>query len=411
MTSFRTSVVALIALSPFACMPPASSVDDSLLLAEVIEMTAPAPPGSQFPRLSSAGNRLRLNWLQPDAEEGFWIVATAASDGNGWESTRTVTRSDELFVNWADFPSVVEAPDGVLTAHWLQKSGPGTYAYDVRMSLSRDGGDTWAPSFTPHRDGVAAEHGFVTLVPAGDGSVNAVWLDGREMVDDGPMTLRSTTIAPDGTLGEDALLDPRVCECCQTGAALVGNDMVAVYRDRSDDEVRDIWSVARREGVWQAPVRVAADNWQIPGCPVNGPALASNGGSLAVAWFGLVGGAPEVKLAFSHDVGASWSVPILVERGTDGAVTSGRVDLRWIDDSRVAVSWLTGVEQTGEIRVQAADAGGLIGSPVVVGTTSSSRSAGFPRMIRHRDRLIFAWTVPGDPPTIRMAALPLGAAD
>jgi hypothetical protein len=53
--------------------------------------------------------------------------------------------------------------NGTLAAHWLQKSGPETYAYDVRLAYSTDDGRTWAPSFLPHHDGAKREHGFAAL--------------------------------------------------------------------------------------------------------------------------------------------------------------------------------------------------------------------------------------------------------
>ncbi|MBK8324867.1 MAG: hypothetical protein IPL06_19865 [Betaproteobacteria bacterium] len=70
------------------------------------------------------------------------------------------------------------------------------------MSQSADGGRTWSTPVTPHRDGTASEHGFVSLV-ADTGGVLAVWLDGRKT--GGPtrkapgpmpdMTLRAASIA------------------------------------------------------------------------------------------------------------------------------------------------------------------------------------------------------------------------
>ena len=68
-----------------------------------------------------------------------------------------MTSGEDLFVNWADVPSVVLLDDGTLAAHWLQCSGLPMYAYDVRLSWSRDAGKTWdavdhsAPRWHRHR--------------------------------------------------------------------------------------------------------------------------------------------------------------------------------------------------------------------------------------------------------------------
>jgi len=172
----------------------------------------------------------------------------------------------------------------------LQSNGPDTMAYEVGISRSLDGGESWSESVVPHGDGTQTEHGFVSLVPEADGGFTAVWLDGRNTGDRSagtrpPMTLRSARFDGDGIEGPEALLDPRICDCCQTSAAYFGDNLVVAYRDRSEDEIRDIWSVRRTPEGWQDPVRVAHDDWQIPGCPVNGPAVAAGENGGAVAWF------------------------------------------------------------------------------------------------------------------------------
>ena len=83
-------------------------------------------------------------------------------------------------------------PNGTIVGHWLQKSGPDTYAYDVRLSYSKDDGKTWSPSFIPHHDGTKTEHGFASLFPLGDG-LGAIWLDGRNMKR--PPVTTSTAVA------------------------------------------------------------------------------------------------------------------------------------------------------------------------------------------------------------------------
>jgi hypothetical protein len=86
-------------------------------------------------------------------------------DRNGWSEAQTVSQGENWFVNWADFPSVVDLKDGSLTAHWLVKSGSSTYAYDVSILRSKDGGKSWSKPIVPHRDNTKTEHGFVSLIP------------------------------------------------------------------------------------------------------------------------------------------------------------------------------------------------------------------------------------------------------
>ena len=68
------------------------------------------------------------------------------------ETPSTVIERRDLFVNWADFPSVIATPSGRLLVHWLQRSGAGRYAYDVRIAQSTDAGATWSADTLLHTD-------------------------------------------------------------------------------------------------------------------------------------------------------------------------------------------------------------------------------------------------------------------
>jgi hypothetical protein len=98
---------------------------------------------------------------------------------NGWSEAQTITSGSSFFVNWAGFPSLLPLQNGLLAAHWLQKSGKGVYAYHVMVSVSRDAGKTWTKPVSPHSDRSENEHGFVSLVDQGQGSFAAFWLDAR----------------------------------------------------------------------------------------------------------------------------------------------------------------------------------------------------------------------------------------
>jgi hypothetical protein len=385
----------------------------------VRETASPAAPGSAQSNLAvDKRGRVYLSWIER-LEKNRFALRFATREGAGWSAPRTIAEGANWFVNWADFPSIAALPDGSLAAHWLVKSGPAVYAYDVHVSRSFDGGRSWSPSHVPHRDGTQTEHGFVSMFPAAGGHLAAVWLDGREMKTTaaagdghnnssaaapaskaagdghghGQMTLRYATLgrARKGFRIEDeALLDARVCECCQTSAALTSEGPVVVYRDRSDAEVRDISIVRlRRDGRWSAPVQVHADNWRLDGCPVNGPSVAASGRRVAVAWFTLADtNTPHVRLAFSRDAGASFSPPVKVDDGDP----VGRADVLLLDDGSALVSWIERAKGGAEVRVRRVHPDGRRGDAITVAPSGAARSSGFPQMIRARDRIVFSWT-------------------
>ncbi len=366
--------------------------------AQVRELPSPAGAGSGQPNLAVAPDgRVYLSWIER-LGEGRFSLRFAVKEGDGWSTPRVIAEGSNWFVNWADFPLMIALPDGSLAAHWLVKSGVGTFDYDVTISRSFDGGKTWDAPFIPHRDGVKAEHGFVSLFAAKDGSLAAVWLDGREMKPAegshdhgrGNMTLRYVKIKRNGAMVDDAALDTRVCECCQTSAAMTADGAVVVYRDRSEGEkeIRDISIVRLRKDKWSAPRPVFQDGWELNGCPVNGPVIAAAGRRVAVAWFTGADKTSRVKLAFSNDEGETFGQPIAVD---DGA-PAGRVDVLLLDDGSALVCWLEKLPEGGAIRVRRVKPDGQRDEAVTVAPSGTARSNGFPQMARAGDTLVFAWT-------------------
>jgi len=364
--------------------------------AQVREIPSPAGANSVVPNLTVAPNgRVYLSWIEK-LDGGRFSLRFSIKEKDGWSTPRVIAEGTNWFVNWADFPSMIALKDGSLAAHWLVKSAPGTFDYDVTISRSFDGGKTWEKPFVPHRDGVQAEHGFVSLLQAKDGSLAAIWLDGREMKSakeshnhgHGNMTLRYVKIKRDGTLTDEALLDTKVCECCQTSAAMTSDGAVAVYRDRSDTEMRDISIVRLRDGKWSEPKTLFPDNWKLNGCPVNGPSIAATGRRVAVAWFTGVNNQSRVKLVFSHDAGANFDAPIIVDDGNP----IGRVETLLLDDGSALVVWLEKLSDGGAVRVRRIHPDGKRDEAVTIAPSGTARSNGFPQMVRTGKTLVFAWT-------------------
>ena len=371
-------------------------------------LPSPAGPGSGEPNLAVDDDGLvYLSWLERTADSSH-VLRVASLEGTRWGATHDIARGHDFFANWADFPSVAALGGGRLAVHWLQLEGAGKYAYGVRIAQSSDGGATWSAPVIPHRDSLQAEHGFASLFAAEGDSLGAVWLDGRksEMPDSArEMMLASTTIAADGGLGAERFLDRRICDCCQTAMARTGEGWVVVYRDRSASEVRDIYAVRLTAAGWSEPTSVHDDRWTINACPVNGPAIASRGDTLAVAWFTGAGDTARVHVAFSHDAGATFGAPARVDDGNP----AGRVDVELDDRGRALVSW---VERTGgegaEVRLRAVRNDGAVSPASIITASSAARASGFPRMVRAGDHLVIAWTEPGSIGRVRVARARLG---
>jgi hypothetical protein len=401
----------IVVVSVFGCTARRDT-DQSL---KIQRTDSPAGVDSREPDLNAtADGRIVMSWVEKLSEKRY-ALRFAIRDANKWSEVRTVSEGDNWFINWADFPSVIALSDGSLAAHWLVKSGSATYAYDVNIARSKDGGWTWSRPIVPHTDQTRTEHGFVSLLPLRDGRVGAVWLDGRNMKDvkeddehqpsAASMTLRYAAIDAKGELSDERQLDERVCECCQTAAAVTSTGVIAVYRDRSYEEVRDIYTVRQSNGTWSLPAAIHSDNWKINGCPVNGPSIAADGRRVAVAWFTQANDQARVMLAFSEDAGARFGKPVIVDDGQ----AVGRVDVLLLPDGSALVCWLSGTVEAGEIKVRRIAQDGRPGPISPIATTDISRFSGFPRMARLGNTVHFAWTEFGTPSYVRTAVADVSA--
>ena len=386
---------ALVSGCSNAAVPPADVTLSEPPGPIVIELKSPAGPGSGGPGVTAgADGRVYLSWLEPASPEGDQL-RFSVREGQGWSEPRTIASGTNWFVNPADFPSLAVMAGGTLAAHWLVMSGGDeSEAYNVQLVFSSDKGDTWTKPVVPHRDGKKRQHGFVSLVPTSDGNIGALWLDGRRMPNEveGDMALMYTTIGPNGKLGPEVQLDGRTCECCQTSMAATQEGLVAVYRDRSEKEIRDISIVRSRNGQWSGPEPLSQDGWEIPGCPVNGPAVSSNGKNVAVAWFTGVNDKPQVYALLSGDSGQSFGQKIRI----DGGNPVGRVDVVSLPSGAAAVSWIERAGDAAEVHVRQAGADRVLAAPVKVSGAAGVRSGGFPRMALSGSEIVIAWADSSD---------------
>jgi hypothetical protein len=289
--------------------------------------------------------------MEPQGEMTALNFATLVD--SALTSTRTVMLEPKMFVNWADLPSVTHVEGDHWLAHWLRYSAEKTYTYDVVTAQSFDDAANWTEPVTAHSDGTQSEHGFVSMYRDADG-VALLWLDGRKTVDpstenplDTAMTLRTAIITPRGEKVDEHVVDESVCDCCQTDVAVSSKGPIAVYRDRTSDEIRDIYVARFIDGAWQAGERLHADNWQIAGCPVNGPAIVAEDDLVAVAWFAVSDDSPRVRAIVSRDGGESFGQPIDIAQGR----LSGYVGLAALPDQSLAVSWV-GKNESGNNALQ-----------------------------------------------------------
>lgn len=369
---------------------------------------SPAKANSFYPRLTLSADKqeLHMSWYTRGESDSTELY-TAAWEAGDWSSASLVAAGDNWFVNWADFPNLLVFGDGHKAVSYLQKSGDDLFSYDVHLKLKPEGSEGWTTPVVPHSDGTKTEHGFVSLVSTNDDAIGLLWLDGRDYETgadhsghdshgSGDMSIRFARIDANARILEEHELDDRTCDCCQTAITATPSGLIAVYRDRSADEVRDIAYTRYEKGNWTTPKTLFADNWQIKGCPVNGPAIAAMGNEVAVAWFTGAKDSNKVQLIRSRDEGKSWAPPVVI----DEQKPIGRVDVSLLPDRSALVSWL---DAEGSLKVKRIREDGSTAGSATVAKLEGSRSSGFPQMECSHDTLYLAWTDIGEQKQLKLA--------
>jgi len=347
-----------------------------------------AERGSNGPQLTVSKKGVLVSWLESGDEGATLKFAERAA--SGWTPAVKVASGEDWFVTDADTPSVLRLSNGTLVADWMQASSEEFEASNLRLTYSKDDGKTWAKSFLPHHDGTITQHAFATLFERPDGTLGLVWLDGRLTVKDrekGPMTIRYGAYDAQWKQTSDRALDAKVCDCCTTSVAMTTDGPIVVYRDRTDNEVRDIYVTRNENGVWTPGKAVHSDGWRIEACPINGPAVSARGRDVVVAWFAAPNDQGRAYAAFSNDAGRTFGNPVRL----DDAASLGKVDIEMLDDGSAVATWVEFANQRSSFRLRRVERSGTKSAPITIAGATGGRIGGVPRLARAGNELVFAW--------------------
>ena len=416
----RPMTLALLVLAVAAChrdVPaPATAVTAAAAPAgldkpwSVHDWPLPSTIGSAQPDLAlTPDGRVLLSWISSVSGRRNALQFVAMADNGHWQSApRTIAVGNTLMANWANVPHIAQTADGAFWVQFMQQRGSG-HAGDVALSHSSDGGFNWSAPIAVNDDGVEAEHGFAALWPASRDSIGVAWLNGGEGGDagtahggagmdaddgmqhgEGRTSLRAAVFDMNLQRGNAAVLDAKTCDCCQSEIVATARGPLLAYRDRSDQEVRDIVVVRNDGGNWGKPVLVHADGWVMRGCPVNGPAIAAHGDNVVVAWFTAANERPLVQVARSGDAGDSFGAPVVLEQG---AAVQGRAAVA-LDARQAFVLWLR--EDAGGqslwLSRRSPDLARELQRIEVAKLQGRGRGTGFPQIVLRDGDAYIAWT-------------------
>jgi len=368
---------------PVPVAPPPTLEFEALTLEQGIQGATP-----QLSR--SADGSIHLIWVADTEVEGEASLQYLRWTDGKWSTPYALEKGRGWFRNWADFPQFREGAEGAALVTWLAYAADGK-SYGIMYRKRREAGAAWSMPEVLHQDREAVEHGFVSLVPLAEGRFFANWLQSEK---EGPPTaLMGAIVGSDGVMQEEQVLDALVCDCCGTDSVVLPSGRVLIaYRDRSEEEIRDIRVLKGMPGEpesWGDPTAVGQERWRTASCPVNGPALDADGSFVALAFFsggGRTG--TSVRLAFSRGGGQRW-MPAKILAG--GKQVLGRVDVAVMPDKGpVVVSWLEKTEEGAVWCARAIPRQGAMGPILRFAEVQGGRNDGFLQLVSHPEGVLTA---------------------
>lgn len=354
----------------------------------VDELPNPAAQSSLAPAITvGTDSRVLLSWVEPtvpakasaDHHHGAKSTgdtvntlkfASLAANEKAWSPAQPIVSDRTVTMSSADFPLLGIDGAGTIYALWTDGHG------GARWTKSTDTGATWSnPSAWTATDHEVEKFALQRTI---DGRILVAWLDGRGHKTGGKMQQLYARYV-DQPERADQLIDPAVCDCCQTSlAAFLDGGVLVAYRGRTEDEIRDIRTARFADTSWQPPRPLNNDGWHITACPINGPRVATDGSRVAAAWYTAADSEPRVLVSYSPDAGNRWVMPLRIDRGRP----VGHVDVTLLHDGAILVTWL---ESDGSLWLRRITPEFAATELVQLAGPGVASVRGVPRMVLRRD--------------------------
>lgn len=215
-------------------------------------------------------------------------------------------------------PGLAIGRQGRVYATWTTPKGDhGSFAGDLMLARSTDGGTTFESPIVVNDDAQLIGHSFETIAAGPGDNVYVGWLDDRHKNKSGAGVLFARSSDAGKTIEANVTVDGMACPCCRPASAIgPDGDIWLSWRKTFEGNVRDIVLARAQDGTlaFPPPVLVHEDGWVFSACPHRGPSLGfDKSGRLYVAWYTEgTDETPRLMFATSDDEGKTFSAPILL---------------------------------------------------------------------------------------------------
>lgn len=335
------SVLTAVALCLLAgCSPSANdsigSIKESAHPLRVMVSTLDIDSAEPSIAVDATGN-LYVAYVEHAADKSadIYIRKYDGEFGPIGEKVRINPTSGQVRAWQGDQPTIQIAPDGTIYVGWnLLVKNETRAGNDLMLSVSSDGGKTFATPVKVNDDSVPASHGMHGLAINGD-TVYVAWLDERYLIKQSKSAGAShhKGVEPDAelyfavsnnggkTFSANKKIGSQICPCCKVQTALDASGKLYIsWRQVLDGNLRHIAVASTADGgkTFTERTIVSDDKWEMNACPVSGaPMLVGDDGRLNIAWFTAgEAGEPGLYFAESTDGAKSFTPRRLLTPGT-----------------------------------------------------------------------------------------------
>ena len=287
-------IIVLIVLVT-SCGSPAKKDDSHAMAVCISDSTRMA---TSVYLASDEKNNPVISWCETDgAGNKFFYLSFFDTVAARFSSAINIPIEQNVSLHEEGMPKIAVKGDGNIVAIY-EISSPtkeNKYAGDVRYVQSFDKGKSWSQPRYVHADTAAGKsRSFASIARLSNGEIGACWLDvALDYKKEGRPVKFAVTKGNNGFTNE-IVIDSIACQCCRTAISSDDNGNISVvYRDIINDSIRDISvSLSADNGQsFSRPVLFSGDNWNINGCPHNGPGVINAGDVTYATWF--TGGAQK----------------------------------------------------------------------------------------------------------------------
>ena len=398
----------------------------------IVTLSAPdaGPSGDAALAVDPGSGDLLLSWVSGDSGNRHLRFARSSDGGDTWSDPVSVTPDPDDVgpPHGESAPRLVVASGGRVALVWSQSvpvAGRQWPASNIRSARSLDGGRSWSRPVTLNDDSASAPgtHTFHGAAWAGDSGLVAAWLDERGAENFSghhhplPNTAADPTSEPDarifvasspdfgGRWEKNHAVWGAVCPCCRVSLARrTDGGITAAWRQHLPGNVRDVVTAPLMPAPAE-PRRVHRDDWEYPGCPHTGPAIAiAADGTRHVAWYtGKPGGAGIYYAALPDGIDSvAAATPLVV-----GTVPTAHAALQPAADGGALVALDVSPDGRRSIRLIRVDGAGKVSRSLLV---PGSEGGTYPQIaVREDGDVIVAWTAArGESNGIALARASLG---